>query len=271
MNRKKLIIFALIIILLIAILINVGDSSKDTKKENVQIENIQYEDTEEHKEEIKLTGVINGLQTLLNEKNLDKLYELIDEDYRDYKFENKKELFDDYMNSYFSDDAELSLQTYEKVSNTYICRILSHVKDEYKSFPIIIKEEKDGLYSIILDDISHIDKKDISQTNTKGLEASILYYIAKDDTAIYLIEYANKSKEQITYELEEASLYDSYGYSYYAKTNLETIQLKAGEKVRQELYFNDKEIHSYVKMDLELNFKDNSSLILDFNESGIEY
>ena len=280
LKRKKLLAIAGVVIVLIVSLIVVENSIKginnalENKDQTLNLEEQKklYENSKEYKEELKLTGIIYDFQKLLAEKNLGKIYDLIDEDYKDYKFQNNREKFDDYMSSYILDDAELSLQTYQKVNGRYVCRVLANNGEVYNSFIVLICPSDDETsYTLIFDNISSIKKKDLTITRD-NLKINVLYAVSAENTLVYLVEYTNTGKKDIRYEYENVNLKDSNDNTFTTTSKQESITLKPGESTRQELVFYADNVHLYSKSFLSIAFKGISSeIVIDMNESGIEY
>lgn len=282
MDRKKLIRLAFLIVMGIILLVvaeitirALNDVSVEKKKiKEEEEERKKYENTTKYEEEVFLEGIIADFMVLLNSGDVDAIYELLNIEYRDYKFNNDKEKFNIYIKQYLKEDAELTLQTYENVNGKYLCRILCYENGLYSSFQVLINKDKENdNYDLIFDNMESIKKiSNISQTKD-NIHYTVLYKVIADGACSYTIEYKNIGNKDINYTYGDVILSNSRGnkYSFNAK-NL-SLSLKPGETKREEYVFSGKGLSLYDNTTLELTFNENGNKKLEFGihlmETGI--
>lgn len=282
MERKKLIRLAFIVIAGIVVLVTaeiviraLNDVAVEKKKiSELEDERKKYESTPKYEEEVFLEGVVADFMELLNSGDVDSLYEVLNEDYRDYKFNNNKEEFSSHINKYLKDNAELTLQTYENVNGKYLCRILSYENELYSSFQVLITQnEQDGAYDIIFDDITSIKKMSNKSQKKENIQYTVLYKVIAEGACSYTVEYKNIGNEDINYTYEDVTLSNSRGYSYSFDASSLALSLKPGETKREEYIFSGKGLNLYSNTTLGLTFKENGTNKLEFSihlmEAGI--
>ena len=270
MSRKKLIRLAIFIIGVIVVLIVVENSIRgignlvEERKEQKEYEEKrkQYESSEEYKEEQMLVGVVADFSELLKNKDIDTLYDLIDENYKDYKFQNQKEIFAKYIEKYLKDDVELSLQTYEMLNGKYYCSILSTDSEGISSFVALIDPNEDNSsYTVIFDNISNIEKINKKYINSMNIECNVIYKVTAEKTCIYTAEFTNLNESDINYTIERISLINTKGNGFSATTDDTNIILKSGEKTRKNLVFYASGIHSFPVTRLIVDLKDTNGQV----------
>ena len=256
--RLSLIVLTCIIILVIAeVIIHAVINAETERKRLAELEKERenYEATPKYEEEVFLDSVVADFMQLLNSKDIDAIYDVIDEDYKDYKFNNNKELFIEYINPYLGSDAEFSMQTYEKFSGKYLCRILSYSNEEYSSFQVLITPKGDS-YSIALDNIVSIEKIHGISQEKDNILATVLYKVTANGACSYTVEYKNVGEKDINYTHENVTLKNTRGYEYKFDANKSLISLKKGETIRKEYIFSGKGINFYYNTNLNITFSD---------------
>lgn len=264
MERKKLIRIAIFVLIIIAGLIIAENSIRgvgylvENKKEKDKLkeqENI-YINSEEYKKKEMLEGIVSDFVKLLNSNSIDALYDLIDLDYRDYKFQNKKELFEDYIKSYINNNSKITLQTHQKINGKYLCRLLSESNEELKSFVALIEPEEDNSYNVIFDNITSIEKMSEVYKGKTNIEYQLLYKVMAENVCSYTIEFSNPTKNSINYNYDTIKLRDTYGNSFFVDTNNLKISIEPGEKIRENIVFYDNRIHDFPKTYFDIALKD---------------
>ena len=260
MERKKLIIIAtFIVIIIVSIIIEnfirgigrIIENSKESKIEQQQIEN--YKETEEYKETVKLEGIVGDVVELLNDRDFDILYSLLDSNYKDYKFQNNKGIFDEYIKEYINEGSKVILQTYERINDKYVCRLLSENRGKFKSFLVLIGiNESDNSYNIIFDDITSI-KEENKSMELDNLKYDIKYIVTAKSTLIYTIEFTNLSNKDINYKLNSVSIRDTSFNEFITEEKNLDISLKPGELVRKNLTFYSGKVHKFPKVSLDFH------------------
>lgn len=262
MDRKKLIRTAVIIFIIIASLIalevsirgiNTAINNHKEAKENEKNEEI-YKDTEEYKEEKFLENVISEFGKLMNEKNVDSLYELMNEDYMDFRFNNSKDEFTKYISKYFpSGEAEYELQTYDNLYGRYLCRFLCFDDSNYVSYKLLVTPKAENTYDVIFDTFDTLTKLNGSISKKENMEYSLLYMVKQDSKYLYMVELENVGKDALEYQYENVILNNTRGYTYYFNTGNEKITLKPGEKLRCQYVFDGEEIGLYDHVSIDIN------------------
>lgn len=270
MSRKKLIRLALLVIIAIVSLIILENSirgiknfAEEKKEQKIEEENSEkYESSEEYKEEQLLTGIVGEFAELLKNKDVDKLYSLIEENYKDYKYQNSKEAFEKHMEKYMKNDVNLSLQTYEIKNNRYYCRILSESEEGVSTFVALIKPTPDNTsYTVIFDNISSITKMEKTYKDSSNIECNVIYKVTAEKTCIYTIEFVNSNNKEINYSLNSATIINSKGESYSSKVEDKSINLRPGENIRKNLVINASGVHSYPVTSLIIDIKDENGKV----------
>lgn len=268
MEREKLIRLAKFIgiILLIVIIVEnsikgIGNALEKKKIKDKEEEKIQnYQNSDEYKETVMLESVISDFVEVLNSNDIEKLYNLIDLNYKEYKFQNDIEKFKEHISTYVNKDSKISLQSYNLVNGGYLCRLLSENDENLKTFMVLIdKKESTEEYSIIFDNITEIKKIDNSQ-NIDGLECNILYNITLDKTLVYAMEFTNTTSQNIAYTYLNAELRDTDYNIFRSNTKEFKINLKPGESIRKDIVFYNEQIHMLPKRFYIINFKNQSNL-----------
>ena len=265
MENKKLVKIAvgIAICIVFLIIVEVGIKSinmtvteriEENKKEEIKKE---YEETPEYKEQLYIEGVVKECMELLNSKNLDEIYSKINVEYKDYKFNNDKTLFENYIQKYLKDEATLELQKYERYKDKYICDIASYSNDESVTFLILItKNELDDTYDLIFDEIYGLEKIDLISQDKNNIKANLIYEVMYAEAISYVIEYENVSQKDKTYILDAGKMYNTRGLEYISEIERESISLKAGEKVRVEYIFSGEGINVFTKTNMTLGIKE---------------
>lgn len=261
--RLALIAFSGIIVLIIAevLIRGINESIAERKKlAEIEREKELYESTPKYEEEIFLEGVVGDFVGLLNSKDKDALYEKINEEYKDYKFNSNKDVFYEYIDQYFDNDAEISLQAYEKVNGKYLCSILSLTSGEYSSFKVLVTQnEQDGSYDIIFDNIASLEKITNVSQKKGNLSITLLYKMTASGACSYTVEYKNLGKE-VTYTHGDVTLKNTRGNEFYFDAQNEAIELQSGESARMEYVFSGKGINLYANTMLEIDLKDSTGV-----------
>lgn len=265
MEKKQLIKIAKIIIIVMIVIIIVENSirgignfvedKKEEKKEQKQDE--KYKDSTEYKETKSLEGVVADVEELLKSNDIDALYSLLDENYRDYKFQNKKENFEEYIKEYVNNEAEITLQTYKKVNKKFICTLLSKYNENISTFKVMINnpDDKENL-SIVFDTITSISKNG-KKIDSKGLRYEFVYIVTASGKLTYTIEFTNLSeKDAVNYIVTDILLSDSADNKFKITPQNMSIALAPGESVRYNLQFEGQEVNSFEKDFLTLKYKD---------------
>lgn len=266
MERKNLIRLAKFIGIIILVIIIIENSirgigklienkkEKDNEEKKLEL----YQNSVEYKETIMLEGVIANLEELLNNNDIEKIYALLDVNYREYKFKNDIENFKEYIKKYVNSESKITFQTYEKVSGGYLCRLLSEYDDNIKSLVVLINKENDENYTIIFDNINNIQKEEKS-VNLNGLECNILYTITAKKTLVYSLEFINNSKNNINYTIKEGRLRDT-AYNIFLANIEESVklELKPNESIRKDFVFYNDEVHMYPKTYFDINLKNST-------------
>lgn len=267
MERKKLIRVALIILITIIALIIVEVSIRGIhtgiKSYKEYIEKREDEEaileTTEYKEEKYLENVVATVGKMLNEKDTDALYELTNEEYRDYKFQNNKEEFSKFISNYFtSGEAKYEFQSYENEYGRYVCRMLAFYNGTYNSYKLLVKPKEDEKYDIILDEIDALSKSKENLRMDGNLQYSLKYTGIKQGYFFYVIEFENTSKNNLEYVYDSVVLRNSYGNSYNSNATGSKLNLVPGVKTRCEFLFYGKNIGLYDHTKLEMNLKDSN-------------
>lgn len=269
MERKKLIRLALIICIAIIALITFElsirgvqtgiNKYKDYVKEKKEEE--ARKETTEYKEEMYLENVVAEVGKLLNEKNIDALYELTNDEYIDYKFQNSKEEFSKYISNYFkSGEAEYEFQSYENEYGRYACRMLASYNETYTSYKMLVKPKTEGKYDIILDNIDSLNRVKENSKNNGNLQYSLKYTGIKQGKYLYILEIENISQDTLEYSYDSVSLKNSYGNSYNFNVDGLKLSLLPGVKTRCEFLFSGKDIGLYEHTRIDINLKDSRGL-----------
>lgn len=266
LERKKLIRIGLIALMLMIGLIILENSIRGTKnivlhiKENKESKEQEkaYEQTEDYKEELEIKKQFAEIEKLLNEKNVDELYDMLDDAYKDYKFENNKEKFETYIQKYMLPNIKLTLQDYELKGNTYKCRILKEESGEYTSFLMSFKKVADNdKYKLIFDNIISINKMEKKFTS-KNIKCDMLYEVILDEILVYNVEYKNIGKTDIEFKCEAVTISDSHSTEYIAQKQDDIITLKPGETIRKNIIFSGESINRFSKEQITINLKDSN-------------
>lgn len=275
MEKKKLIRIGLIALALMIGLIIFENTIRGTKnlisdiKEKREGEERKetYEQSAEYQKEVELNNCFSEIVKLLEEKNTDKLYELLNDNYKDYKFENSKEKFEEYMQKYMTVDAKLTLQDYEQSGNTYRCRVLrENASGEYTSFAMsVIMITGESKYQVLFDNIVTLEKTNI-KLSKGGIECNILYKATSNGVLNYNIEYKNVGKTDISFECLSIVVSDEHSGQYTAQNQQETITLKPGETKRQNAVFMKDDVNMFTKKHIVIQLKDSNQEIIELSK-----
>lgn len=282
LEKKKLIRLAVIVMVAILALViveniirGVSNVVVEREKESMRKEEQEiYESSDKYAEEVMVEGIVSDFVKLLNNKDVEVLYNLIDADYKDYKFNNDKESFSTHISEYMGENAEFELQTYEKFSGRYKCRILSKNDGIYSSFQVLItRDETTGSYSLIFDTFDSIEKIDQVIVKNGNVEGNVLYKITANGICAYTIEYKNIGTKDINYSFEKVVLNNTSLYEYSADVTDLSISLKPGETIRKEHIFNGNGLNLYDNTVLNVTLCDEKSerigLRFSLDEAGI--
>lgn len=270
MDRKKLIKIAVIILIVIfalAILeisirgINTAVNEYKNAKNEQKNEEI-YKNSEEYKEEQLLEKVVSEFGKLLNKKDVDSIYELLNEDYKEYKFAGNKEEFERYISKYFpSGEAEYELQTHDNLYGRYRCRFLMINNANYVSYKLLVTPKADNTYDIIFDDFDTLTKKDNILSQKGDVKYSLKYVIKNGEKYIYVVEFENVGKATLEYNNESVVLTNTKGNTYQFKPSDKNLTLKPNEKVKCEYTFAGEYIGLYNHDSIKINLQESTSNI----------
>lgn len=268
MDRKKLIRLASIVFIVIVALvvlevsirgINTAIVDYKEKKENKKNEEI-YKNTEEYKEEMFLKNVVTKFGELLNKKDIDSLYELMNEDYKNYKFNGDKEKFTKYIEKYFpSGENEYELQTYENLYGRYLCRFLTFDKSNYASYKLIVTPKENNMYDVMFDSIDTLTKLKGNISQKENINYSLLYMAKQDGKYMYMVEFENKEASEKEYQYESVVLKNTRGDTYVFNVEGRKITLKPAEKTRCEYVFDGEKIGLYDHASININLVETST------------
>ncbi len=274
MERKKLIRISLGILASIVILIVVEVSIKGVnnviaeKKKLAEIQKQQeiYENTPKYAEEVFLENVVSDFTKIVNQNDFSTLFEKLNVDYKDYKFNNSKEVFLEYIDDKFpSGDITFTFQDYKKLYGKYLCRILASVNDNYSSFQVLINQlDENGSYDIILNDMNALEKIENNSITKSNIKASLIYKVTLSGSCTYMVEYENIGNSDVNCTYNSIELTNTRGYEYFNKTENLSICLKPGEKSRAEYVFSGKGINLYSNTELIISLKDGNNMEFNF-------
>ena len=286
MERKKLIIIACILIVLMIglmlleasrhgnhmILEGVSQAIADWKIAR------DYEHSDEYKEEKKLEGVVHEVEELLKSSNINTLYELTNPIYLEYKFENDKKLFTEYMSKYIGENIELDFQSYQKKGNMYACTLISRSEGKSSTLYVLIipENEEETKYTLIFENLNKLSKETLEvSSNELGIKSRIKFVATASKTLILVVENENISNSEINYQYDSVSLLDTSSHSYELSTiKGQRITIRPGEKTRETYRFMNNNIFQYPKNSLKITFSDTDgksvgSLIYNMSSLGI--
>lgn len=265
MERKKMVRIAIIVFISIVALIVVEVSLRgiktviDNHKEKVENEQKEekIKETVEYKEEKYLENVVSEIAKLLNQKNVDALYELTENIYIDYKFQNDKEKFSNYISNYFSSgEREYEFQTYENKYGRYICRMLAAGDGGVVSYKFLVKPKENEAYDIIFDDIDFLKEYEETPIVLKNLQYTLKYTGKNFNNYFYVLEIKNVGTKKIEYVYDSVSLKNSYGTTYEFDASGLELSINPGEKARYEYVFSGSNIGLYEHTRIDVKLKD---------------
>ena len=269
MERKNLIRLAKFIgiILLIVIIVEnsirgIGNVIERKKIKDKEDENTQkYQNSEEYRETVMLEGIVADFMELLNSNDLEKLFDKIDVNYKDYKFQNDIEKFKEYIKNYVNIDSKITLQTYDEVNGGYLCRLLSEYDEKFKSFVVLINKKEEN-YSLIFENITEIKKVNKSWS-IDGLECNIIYNTRLENTKVITMAFINTTSQNINYTYTGSKLRDTRYNIFNSNVAEFKIELKPGESIRKDIVFYNSQIHLFPKVLYEINFKNQNGIQKD--------
>lgn len=273
MKNKRLIIILVLLIMVLFIAITIfsilitPNNEVDTQKNQYKDENygIKYENLGKYEpsiinkeysslnvEEINMIdNTIDNILSLLNNKEYDKLYDMLAQDYKIIRFQTLVQ-FEEYLNENFKQNNYKCLSYRIKEDNLYMN------VSEYEN-GIDLKEIKINYFAdqsnmhIYFEDIKDIEK---IQTSFKieGLLFNIEYIIEYEDKLSVLCDVRNTKNNSVEFEIENLNLITIINGAEYnnISESFEKISMQANDKKAIEIYFNNNDL-TYLPDYLEAN------------------
>lgn len=204
MDKKKIIKWAVIVLLIIIVLIFVEITVRALSKvkvETIKGENLIKEKEKEleiQKEQEQIDITIETIITIIKNKEYDKLYSQLNAVYKEYAFPTF-ELFDKYMSERFSkDNIVISYLSNEKIGNRIIYSISYKVESESKTnIQYISISGFDNNYNIIFEAVNEIVKGE-QRIENENVLCNYLYELKYKDSNLQVIEIVNSTGKNIT-------------------------------------------------------------------------
>ena len=236
------------------VLVGIGQKYTEWKQEK------DYLKSEEYQEEKKIEGILDEVEALLQTSDLDVLYSLTNPLYLEYKFENDRNLFDEYMKRFVGENITIEFQSYEKRADMYACSVISSQEEESKVWYLLIipKNEEETEYSLIFENLNGISRVNLEATNDDlHLKSKIKFVATAPKSLIFVIENENVGTTDINYEYSNATLLDTSNHSFSLNSlKGNKISIKPGEKTRETFRFMDNSIFYYPKKRMSISFTD---------------
>jgi hypothetical protein len=199
-KRIKSWLIGIVIVLFVAIsfelLFNWLFSVKEeTIKRPIAINNNGDNNLEEIKVETTdvLEEFIISVMNDIKNGQYDKVYDVVDKDYREYRFNSPSDI-KDFFNGLVKEDTNIEVISYEKKDSNYVCFVRFNTGDTYEVKQFILKEKYAGNYSILFEDILSINKKTaIVKGIDNGIQVQLLYELIYSTNKTFVVKIINNS------------------------------------------------------------------------------
>jgi hypothetical protein len=277
--NKKLIMWGIIIasIIIIGIFIEILFNwltrvKEETIKNNINInenDSNGYEDVVVETKDVLNDFILSVISEIRN-KNYDKIYDILDTDYRDYKFSNKDD-FKKYLDDLVKDNTKVELINYEKTGFKYLCLVRFVTDDKYDTRQFVLIEKYVGNYTLLFEDIIHIQKKTAFK-NRPEMEVKFKYILTYSTNKTLVLNIKNNSSKEILIPYDDinvsySSTYEDKMQSPYNISKDITVPANSEKTISLSFVYDNKEIRAGELLNLKIKLDKNSNTIvpLSFN------
>lgn len=236
------------------------DMSKYINRPESNFEENKYEMVSEQRRILYYTDEI---MEMINNKEFDKLYNILDEEYRSIYAKSIDDL-ETKMSRFADTEYNLAYDEYYKEGNMFLIDARFEKADLTReeiingtSYPIdtiCIKESKKGKYTVAFN--SFIDKKEINQEVSNELvKINVDYMIIKANVTEVVVKFQNLTEENLKLYENKMNIALSHGglYTRYVDPNTVSSELKPKEEIVCRLRF--KNIYAHSSAPKKLQFK----------------
>jgi hypothetical protein len=277
--NKKLIMWGIIIasIIIIGIFIEILFNwltrvKEETIKNNINInenDSNGYEDVVVETKDVLNDFILSVISEIRN-KNYDKIYDILDTDYRDYKFSNKDDL-KKYLDELVKDNTKVELINYEKTGFKYLCLVRFVTDDKYDTRQFVLIEKYVGNYTLLFEDIIHI-QKNTAFKNRPEMEVKFKYILTYSTYKTLVLNIKNNSSKEILIPYDDinvsySSTYEDKMQSPYNISKDITVPANSEKTISLSFVYDNKEIRAGELLNLNVKLDKNSNTIvpLSFN------
>ena len=270
MNKRKLkpqvkvilIILGIILalILLENIIIGVHSIMKNYKaQKEYEKQQELYEQTPTYKEEKYVAESVEETMKLIKEANFEKLFALLDPEYKEVFSVDSVEKFEEIVKRYIGDQPkDVTLLDYGMQNGRYICNIAIQKEGVLENKEVLVTPLANGEFNVFLDNVRTIEKIDNDiYTIDNEIEYNLKYKVTKADERILIFDVKNKTKNNIV---------GSYGKTILRKTNrieyglknveeLQNVELPSNKEERIAFVFDNVDSYAYPDDIIYMNFK----------------
>lgn len=260
---KAILIFLGIIIFLILLEngLNALGKYAETHKYQKEYEQKQeeYKETPKYKEEQYVAECVEKTIELINAKDYEKLYNLLDPTYKEIFEINSVEIFKEVLKERWGGVIDnVSLADHHLEANRYVCKISISEGDLITQRELVVTPVDGENYYVILDDIKYIEEMTEDYTiGNSSLAYKLTHKIHKNEQMIYVIEITNKTKSPIVGSLENSVLQrtNRIKYNLLNKDELVNVTIPADGVKRVLMAYTDKSSVQYYDDSLNIDFK----------------
>ena len=257
------IVLAIIEISIRALSGKISEFSENRKEEKKQEE---IYNSDEARTERRIQEFINVFYKAVEDKDYNYVWQIINETYRKYKFNDDINNLKTYLQSEFILGDSYVVTGVGKNGGLYQVLVGISSGDKYTSryFTIDIDEENENLFMIMFGEYYSIDEMDEVTSNEK-IECRLDYYCVSPEIETYVLNIKNISEQDINITFKNTT-WGGYNGRKYNGTKPDAISLKTNESKRVEVYFSRRGNEaSYLLLDLDISGEE-TSIKLNFSE-----
>ena len=214
-NKNKVFIAIIVITVIIGVNILLGkkrESAPPTTSYEPHTPIVYGKEVKSKSTKENIESKINEYMNYCKNKNYDEAYNLLTEDCKECKFDNKEEEFKEYIDSIFNGDKIYSIQDYSNKDNVYIYQVTisedimatgknNDKSDEYYDEKIVITKDGSDYKLAVAGFINKEIMANVSEDEYMkiNVEEKITYY----DKIIYTLKVKNKTSYDIVLERDK--------------------------------------------------------------------
>ena len=273
MDKKKIIKEILIFLMIVVILILLENAIRGTAKVTEHVKNsfelkkeqAAYEASQEYVIDSFIDKSVKEVLDYIKSGDYKTLYSLLDPTYKDFKQIKSEEDLKAQIDSYFGNFDTVSLMSYVESFGKYSCSISVSENGSMSVKDIVISENSDGSYSVMLDNIISLTTSDATSNYVdNNISFKMLYEGKYSGYKVYSVEVKNVGNKVIEGSFEDTYIYRTDRKMYKSEANDSlNIKLAPAETTRVNFIIKNRESIAYAEdLYIDVALKNNSGSII---------